>query len=1147
VGVRLNVNVLKSTGVAVNSIHRGNKGDGYTKNRGLWGGEVINYAPVTELRGAYFNVSQKAREKIAQGVGPKEPMASVDGNYVERKAPNFDGVEFRFNPKREHLFRDGLGRVLRYADEATVVGNSVFARGRIEYYGEEDVPARAGDSETQGRLLEPGNDAGTPLFSQDMALNNPRDYWRLSKEAVAELHEGTPGKLHWWHKTLGTQYNLAQKSPLYKRVFDNVQDFLQDVSLYATEAANKAPQILPQLDTWRDLLPKPLGGSGKKPLSTADNRAIRAPIFEGTLEWTRDKFGNPIRIDDMRERAKLMTADEKGAQLVRNNQLSPSVLKMWQGLPYEQYTAMVESRFENAALKAGIVWTNTELRNLFDLNDEQAKLYHEFRASVDESITRAALADMIRYVGKDSDFVRDEVMAATNVKEGMDLLVKQLEQLAKDEPERSGDLKKTTDKLDEKARRALELMDKGYAPLMRFGHYTVTVYGNDEETGEEEVKFFGMYESALDARLASKSLGQEFGGEATRIERGTMNEESYKLFAGINPETVELFGEMLGMSETGDSAADHAFQAYLKLARNNRSAMKRLIHRKGTAGFSEDVGRVLAGFTYSTARLTSRNLHTGRIAEAVRDIQVKEKGSGELARQATRLMEYVNNPSEEAQALRGLLFAQYLGGSIASALVNMTQPFQVTMPYLSQFGGIKASVKRMGWALANAWAPTTGDKALDKDLQRAVEEGVVAPQEIHQLMAQAQGRGGLRSGDGTLVGNTMAKAANFSGRLMAGWGKPFATAELFNRRVTFVAAYRTAQEQGIANPFEFAKQAVVETQFLYNKGNRPEWARGALGATLMTFKQYSISYLELVERMWHAGAPGSPERAAGRRAVFFAAGMVLLLAGAGGLPFVEDVEDVVDGVMQRLGYNWNSKLKVRELLQGAFGKAFGGFLEQGVTGLPGAPIDISGRMGLGNLIPGTGIFQKKQDHARDVLEIAGPTGDLFKRAASAVGSAAEGELSAAARNVAPKAMRDVMKAAEMAGAGQYQDDRGYKVVDTTGTDVLAKAIGFQPGAVAQVQDADRAAQQMVSLARTRESEIAMKWAKGIAQKDMGLQQEARRELADWNEKNPETPIRIKLQDVLKRARNMMLNRSVRIEKTAPKEVRQEARRLMQDR
>lgn len=83
-----------------------------------------------------------------------------------------------------------------------------------------------------------------------------------------------PGKLSWWHKTVGTQYNLAQRSPEFRRVFSAVQGFINDVSFYATEAADQAPTILPKLETWKDI--------GKAPVSAQDTKAIAVPIFEGT-------------------------------------------------------------------------------------------------------------------------------------------------------------------------------------------------------------------------------------------------------------------------------------------------------------------------------------------------------------------------------------------------------------------------------------------------------------------------------------------------------------------------------------------------------------------------------------------------------------------------------------------------------------------------------------------------------------------------------------------------------------------------------------------------------------------------------------------------------------------------------------------------
>ena len=48
---------------------------------------------------------------------------------------------------------------------------------------------------------------------------------------------------------------------------------------------------------------------------------------------------------------------------------------------------------------------------------------------------------------------------------------------------------------------------------------------------------------------------------------------------------------------------------------------------------------------------------------------------------------------------------------------------------------------------------------------------------------------------------------------------------------------------------EAAARAVHETQFIYNKGARPNWARGPVGATIFTFKAFSINYLEFLKRL----------------------------------------------------------------------------------------------------------------------------------------------------------------------------------------------------------------------------------------------------------------------------------------------------------
>ncbi len=111
----------------------------------------------------------------------------------------------------------------------------------------------------------------------------------------------------------------------------------------------------------------------------------------------------------------------------------------------------------------------------------------------------------------------------------------------------------------------------------------------------------------------------------------------------------------------------------------------------------------------------------------------------------------------------------------------------------------------------------------------------------------------------------------------------------------------------------------------------------------------------------------------------WAIAMLLLMSGAGGLPFMEDAEDLIDGAAQMMGYNLSSKQWRKQLLADVMGKEIADFVEQGVSGLPGAPVDVSGRMGLGNLLPGTGLLLSKQNRERDLLEVAGPAGDLIAR------------------------------------------------------------------------------------------------------------------------------------------------------------------------
>ena len=655
------------------------------------------------------------------------------------------------------------------------------------------------------------------------------------------------------------------------------------------------------------------------------------------------------------------------------------------------------------------------------------------------------------------------------------------------------------------------------------------------ENGERQ--YFGLFETKREANKMAEQMRAEFGQDS--VTQGTLSDESFKLFAGITPESLELFGNMLGLDSTGDSAQDQAFQEYLRLTKTNRSAMRRLIHRKGIAGYSEDVGRVLASFVYSNARQTAAGLHMGDLGDAVNKIP---KEQGELKDAAVRLSEYIKNPQEEAQAVRGLLFAQYLGGSVASAFVNMTQPFAVTFPWLSQHGGARKAAAELTKA---AKQMSTKGHQYEADLAAALkdaeDDGVVSPQEVHQLMAQARGSGSLRAGDGTRVGEARAVASNAVARMSVAWGKLFGAAEQVNRRITFIAAYRVAKSQGMADPDAFARHAVMETQFVYSKASKMQWGRGAIGGTLMTFKTYSVAYMELMSRLWTQGEPGSQERKEGRKAALLMIATLMLMGGAGGLPFAEDVEDLNDGLAQLAGYNFSTQKAKEAVLIDVFGEEIAHFIDKGVSGLPGAPMDVSGRLGMGNLIPGTGLFQERTSHTRDVLEIAGPMGDFANRIATGSRKILGGDVGAGLLEMSPVAVRNLAKGADMSVTGMYRDTKGYKVLDTNLLEAALKSVGFQPESVARVQEANWLNQRGKAFYNMKAQEIRSMWAAGIFEKDDAKVQRAREAIADWNAKNPEQPMLIRIPDIMRRVREMAKTKDQRIADTAPKAMRVQMR------
>lgn len=894
-----------------------------------------------------------------------------------------------------------------------------------------------------------------------------------------------------YHKTLSTQFNKALKDREFGKVFAYANAMQNQVSLSSLRPAEMAPNLLPRVD---------------------DIVSAARTLAKG-------------RVDD---------ADMQGAA-----------------------NALFAGTLDGNSVLEGKTWSDDELRTRFDLSDRGIRFYNEARAAIDVSLDEMASAEAYSlaqgFVSKDvrRQIIDDPQSAQSIIAAQLNRLLKTLEtSIARAEElgalDRKADLEASRDSYLQTQRRietvfnlSRALKNAGYAPLMRFGQYTVQVEIIDPDSGKvvrdddgsPATLSFERFETEAEAQEAyARAMLMYEGQPEVRIRKGTESELKHEMYAGISPETLALFAEAVGAKEV--------MRTYYQQAVSERSALKRRLQRKGVPGYSKDMPRVLSNFITSNGRYAAQRYYLRDLTNAVKYIPAEK---GDVKDEAIKLQQFVMNPNDPAAPVSAVMFAWFLGGSVAAMVVNLSQPFMVTAPYLTKFGSTAQVTEFMGKAMPYAMGrKEIKDDGLKRALKRASQEGIVDAQEIFHLYSLgAQSIAAkLVSALGRIPGSRdRIKAGSESARarinaFLTLWGSMFSMAERFNRKITFIAAYNLAEANGDVSPYAFAVRAVNETQGIYNKVNRPNWARGSIGRVLLTFKQYPIMIVELVNRMWRYGGPE------GKRAALIMLAVLVLMSGQEGLPFAQDLDDIIDTIGQQIfGRDTNMKRIKREVAYDILGKSLGDLFLYGISSH--FSLDFSGRFSLGNLIPGTAMFKKSsaESTGREIAEAAGPAGGLITQAMDAFEAWSAENYGKAVENLSPKAVKDLIASAQMAKTGYAVDRAGRRVVDTTLGDAAIKAVGFNPTVVAEVTRKTMPVQQDIALQRNVEASIVDQWVRGIVQGDEAMIQAAIKRRDDWNTKNPNTPIVIGPQQIRSRVKNRNLDKETRIIKGAPREMR----------
>jgi len=391
-------------------------------------------------------------------------------------------------------------------------------------------------------------------------------------------------------------------------------------------------------------------------------------------------------------------------------------------------------------------------------------------------------------------------------------------------------------------------------------------------------------------------------------------------------------------------------------------------------------------------------------------------------------------------------------------------------------------------------------------LQTMTEEQRLDAAQFNALTGTSRGR--------KITGNPTAQ------KVIQVWMLPFSYSEQFNRRTTLLAAYRGEYDRqraaGLAhNEADLAaraaaSRAVDATQGDYAQYNRPAFFRGGLQSFIYMYKQYPILMVQLLKNMNYEG-----------RIIML--GSLLLLSGVRGIPGSDDILDIVDGIAQRLGLKVGSVEKeFARLTRSVFGEELAaeinpiimrGLLDH-FTGL-----SFSNRLGLGDIIPGTGLLKPsatKQEILREVVNIAGaPTSFLagaFEYTFNTLPAVATGRkgITSLATDSPFTAIKNLGTAFKFYDTGAIVDTKGYVVAqNATAWEILGKALGWYPSRAQAQMDwlmadsQEQAYMSMIKTEATRQAVAARLSGDADAEKDV------KEYIKSWNESTKGTRLEIR--------------------------------------
>ena len=504
---------------------------------------------------------------------------------------------------------------------------------------------------------------------------------------------------------------------------------------------------------------------------------------------------------------------------------------------------------------------------------------------------------------------------------------------------------------------------------------------------------------------------------------------------------------------------------------------------------------------------------------------------------ARRLVAFVNSQrdialsefatGETSSKIRNMTVMAQLGFSIANGLLNLVSVGTNVFPYLATyndktafgggFGFGKAAIA-LSQAASAVGSPSKNTAAYYQKLlddPALLRNSGVSSYEAEFLRDYILSGRGDASATNSLMATTRGRSQSgtfqrFSELFMA----PFSITEQMSRRTSGLAAFRLyfdraqaeAQvagrvfdaQQAAKDAAKFAFHTTDNTLGQYANFGMPALFRGGWQQFLFMYKVFPVTTGLLLANLDRTGK-------------LVLIGTLVMFAGMRGIPYAEDLLDIIDTIAQRLlGITAGSAEAWVYREADSIVPGLGGILARGMDQF--LPVTLSSKMQAGNIIPGTSILLPGVDTGREIKEVIGPVASVIEQSIATANNIAKygletigvrqdtTTLAQIVRENPVAFFRAIGDTASYASNGAILNANGFVVSnDMSMAVMIGRLMSFYPSSATRENDVVRISTRVRNYQRDASVEFRNKWIRAKTEGDTERMREIEQAVQVWNE------------------------------------------------